>query len=267
MVWSLKVEDCVLKMENGFGVGEGGAISVAINNLYGLKTIYPGPSFGIDAGSTMTFDEGALVVKYGAGLEEDAGGLRVSMCTDSGIGSSIDYKVMVRLDKSKGLEFQSGKVAIALDVSEGLKFQPDGSVAAKLYPTGGLEALDNGIQVNPEEVVRANSVWVTHSSQNPSLFALPENAKVLSVDCWVEELFNSDGSDQISVGYDALADAYATAIDVSTTGVKTVTLGSVAKTVHPSYSTVECYYVNGGTEPTTGKASITITWTLITAVP
>jgi len=116
-------------------------------------------------------------------------------------------------------------------------------------------------------VVRSSEVWVYYNSQNPSLVSLPADAKVLSVEMWVQEAFNSDGTDNITVGYDATTNAYGTAVDVSTTGVKTVTLGATAKTVDATARSVEVYYVNGGTEPTTGFAHISITWIQASTIP
>ena len=105
------------------------------------------------------------------------------------------------------------------------------------------------------------SVWVTSGTQNPPLGILPVGASVYDVDIDVQQAFNSGGSDEIQVGHDSDNDAYATLTDVSTTGVKSVTLGagigylSVARQI-------EAYYVNGGGEPTTGKALVTLFYTL-----
>ena len=118
-------------------------------------------------------------------------------------------------------------------------------------------------------IVRTAECWVYYEGQNPSLCTLPVDAKVLSVECWVDtgDEFNSDGTDVITVGYDADPDAYATDIDVSSAGVKTVTLGATAKTVDATSRAVECYYVNGGTEPSDGFAHISITWIQATTKP
>lgn len=107
------------------------------------------------------------------------------------------------------------------------------------------------------------SGWVFFGTQNPTLGTLPRNAVVLNVRCYVRTAFNSDGTDEITVGHDAAADAYATAIDVSTTGVKTPTLGATALIPEESAAiTVEAYYTNGGTEPTTGEAFIVVEYAL-----
>ncbi|KKM19129.1 hypothetical protein LCGC14_1658800, partial [marine sediment metagenome] len=49
--------------------------------------------------------------------------------------------------------------------------------------------------------------WVADDAQNPSLGTLPINAFVIDVYIWVEQAFDSDGTDQISVGYDAANEA------------------------------------------------------------
>jgi hypothetical protein len=108
--------------------------------------------------------------------------------------------------------------------------------------------------------------WVAHDAQNSALGALPANSHILAVHCQVLELFDSDGADEITVGYDATPNAYATAIDVSTTGIKTVTLGAEVG-FEDTARAVEAYYVNGGTEPTTGKALIILEYAPVSAAP
>jgi hypothetical protein len=118
-----------------------------------------------------------------------------------------------------------------------------------------------------ENVVQSSEVWVTSASQNPALVTLPANAKVLSVECWVSEAFTSDGTDLVSVGYDGALTEYCTDIDVSSTGVKSATLGATAKTVDATSRAVEVYYTNGGSEPGAGKAHVSITWIQSTVSP
>ena len=109
--------------------------------------------------------------------------------------------------------------------------------------------------------------WVADDAQNPSLGTLPVNAIVTAVYVWVQEAFDSDGSDLLTVGYDASVDAYLTSLDVSTTGVKTPTEGATVRTVDATSRAVEAYYVNGGTEPTTGRAHIVLLYTVATVQP
>lgn len=115
-------------------------------------------------------------------------------------------------------------------------------------------------------VVQQLHVWVADDAQNPAMGTLPANSYVLRVHCYVAEAFNSDGADQLTLGYDADPDAFATTIDVSTTGSKTVTLG-VEAGYGASSRDVEAYYTNGGTEPTAGKALLLLEYCAVTAPP
>lgn len=101
------------------------------------------------------------------------------------------------------------------------------------------------------------TAWVTSGSTSPVLGTRMAGSYVARVHVHVTEAFNSSGSDTLTVGYDADTDAIVTSVDVSTTGVKSVTLG-----VDAGYSgtarQLEGYYLAGGTAPTTGKAIIII---------
>lgn len=70
--------------------------------------------------------------------------------------------------------------------------------------------------------------------------------------CHVTEAFNSSGSDEITIGTDVDTDAIMTALDVSTTGVKSCTLG--VRAGYGTASPIKLFYSNGGTEPSTGAA-------------
>ena len=62
----------------------------------------------------------------------------------------------------------------------------------------------------------------------------------------------------LTVGQDAAVNNLATTIDVSTTGVKTVTLGTAARFPFTDSRTFKAYYTAGGSAPTTGKAFIVL---------
>jgi hypothetical protein len=109
--------------------------------------------------------------------------------------------------------------------------------------------------------------WVISSTQNSTIGILPANAIVTNIFVWVNESFNSDGSDELTVGYDTDNDAYMTALDVSASGVKTPTLGSTSRTVDATNRMVELYYVNGGSEPDQGKAHVVVEYIQATAIP
>ena len=108
-----------------------------------------------------------------------------------------------------------------------------------------------------KDAPRSLQTWVTKDTQNPVMGILPAATYVIQAHVHVTEAFNSDGTDLLTVGWDTDADAIVTSIDVSTTGVKSVTLGSNAG-YNGTAQKVKAYYVNGGSEPTTGKAFVLI---------
>lgn len=96
--------------------------------------------------------------------------------------------------------------------------------------------------------------WVTHSRQTVDLGAIPADTYVMRAHCHVVEAFNSNGTDTVTVGTDADPDAFVTSIDVSTTGIKSCTLG--VRAGHGSASPIKVFYVASGSQPSTGKALI-----------
>lgn len=114
--------------------------------------------------------------------------------------------------------------------------------------------------------IQAISGWIQDSAQNLPLGTVPAGSYIMVAHCHVTEAFNSDGTDEITVGYDALVNAFATAIDVSSTGIKTVTLGAEGG-YEGTTRAAEAYYVNGGSEPTTGKALIIIEFVRVPTSP
>lgn len=106
--------------------------------------------------------------------------------------------------------------------------------------------------------------WVADDSQNPTIGRIPVNSLILRAWLFVSEAFNSDGTDQISCGWDASTTAIFTATDVSTAGLKTPT---VTSTYQATARDVEAYYTNGGSEPTTGKAFVVVEYVRVGAVP
>jgi len=109
-------------------------------------------------------------------------------------------------------------------------------------------------------------VWVTSTNQNPSMGTLPANSYVVNVRMHVTELFDSDGTDFIRVGYDAVTNAFTTDTDVSAAGIKVPVLGA-AVGFNATARAVEAYYLNGGSEPTQGKALVTLEYYRVTASP
>lgn len=110
------------------------------------------------------------------------------------------------------------------------------------------------------------TVAVTSASQNPLFSFMPAGVVVTNVTIEVTEAFNSSGTDLLSVGDDGggganntyyASDGAGAGIDVSTTGVKSPTLTNM-NLYQTSSRRIEAYYVNGGGEPTTGKAIVTL---------
>jgi hypothetical protein len=95
--------------------------------------------------------------------------------------------------------------------------------------------------------------FVTATQQTPEFGIMPAGTWIKQVFCHVLEAFDSNGTDQITVGWDSDPDALCTTIDVSTTGLKTVTLG-VSAGYNSTAQKLYAFYSNGGSEPTTGKA-------------
>ena len=101
------------------------------------------------------------------------------------------------------------------------------------------------------------SKWVTHDGQTQTLGALQPGSYFVRAHCHVTESFDSDGSDTLTVGYDTDTDAFVTSIDVSSTGVKSVTLGTL-QGYNGTARSVKAYYVAGGSAPTQGKAIVIV---------
>lgn len=99
------------------------------------------------------------------------------------------------------------------------------------------------------------AVWVTKDSQTPVLGIMQPGRYLARAMVHVTEAFNSDDTDTLTVGYTTDTDAAVTSIDVSSTGIKTATLGALSG-YNATARTLEAYYVNGGSEPTTGKALV-----------
>ncbi len=116
--------------------------------------------------------------------------------------------------------------------------------------------------------------WALDDDQNPTLGTLPANAFVYRVDIWVEEAFNSDGTDNLTVGYTGTTSAYlVSGLNMETGGLREHVdeghgqAGATLGTVDSSSRSVEAYYLNGGSEPSTGKVYIALHYIVATAEP
>jgi hypothetical protein len=125
---------------------------------------------------------------------------------------------------------------------------------------GGTNAQIIFHQIPGSFEVQYLTAWVsTTVGLTPTLGTVPAHARIVSVSIEVTQAFNSDGTDLLSVGYSGSTAAYATATDVSTTGIKTVTLGTgvgYSATARDVIAT----YAAGGSAPSTGKALVSVAY-------
>lgn len=97
--------------------------------------------------------------------------------------------------------------------------------------------------------------WVTKATKTPTMGIIQAPFYFARAHVHVTEAFNSDGTDTLVVGYSTDTDAFVTTVDVSTTGVKSVTLGTLQGYNSTNYTALATYTA-GGTDPTTGKALV-----------
>ncbi len=115
--------------------------------------------------------------------------------------------------------------------------------------------------------------WVLDDAQNPSLGTLPARAFVTAVDLWVEEAFDDTGTDLLTVGYDAVVDAYVASISVAAGGLREhITeahgnAGATLGTMDATSRAVEAYYTGQNANAAAGKAYIVIHYIVATAEP
>ena len=119
------------------------------------------------------------------------------------------------------------------------------------------------------ETLNVYEGWCTHEAATDTitLGALPADAMVTEVYVWVQEAFDSDGDDFLYVGYDGDSDAYGTELDVSSTGVKAMTLGATSKTVDGTGRTLKVYYNDGGSDAANGEVHVAVKWFRATTNP
>jgi hypothetical protein len=101
------------------------------------------------------------------------------------------------------------------------------------------------------------AVWIKSDVLNRRLGRIPRFCFITKVAIHVTTAFDSDGTDNISVGYDASTQALATNTDVSTTGLKSPALGAMSG-YNDTARELEAYYTAGGSAPTVGKALVVV---------
>lgn len=110
--------------------------------------------------------------------------------------------------------------------------------------------------------------WVADDAQNPDLdneFGsnnLPAGVFVDIPIVDVTEAFNGSGSNDLSVGYDADADAFGDETDVSAVGPLNMIAGA-DEGYNGTARAVEAYFTNDGSEPSTGKALVILPYRFV----
>lgn len=113
-----------------------------------------------------------------------------------------------------------------------------------------------------------NDVEYSDLSSSPAtvtvtLGKIPKNAIPLNCHCDVETKFNSGGTDIITIGTADDPDKFVASIDVSSTGRKALTLLDMQEPLSTTEDTeIVAVYTSTGTAPTTGKAHVTLEFSM-----
>lgn len=155
----------------------------------------------------------------------------------------------------KGTNFAKAITIGATGWTLGVNRTPDAYV--------GLSSVTQGNQAGRSPAYFM-SAWAADNAQNPTIGPVPSRSLVTIDFVDVTEAFNSDGTDTITVGWDSDPDALLTSLDVSTTGRKDISsnFGVSYGRYLATGQTVEIYYSNGGSEPSTGKVIAGIRYVL-----
>lgn len=132
-------------------------------------------------------------------------------------------------------------------------------------PTG-IDHLDRWIRevrriVNTEALREAIHGWVADDRATALLGTLPPFSYVVGLHVQVTEAFNSDGTDFLTIGWDADPNALMDDLDVSATGVLAPVLLSVGTGAEKD---IKAYYTAGGSAATTGKAIVILEYIRVT---
>ena len=114
--------------------------------------------------------------------------------------------------------------------------------------------------------------WVLDDAVNPTMGTIPADAFVYAVDVYVQEVFNSSGSDLLDVGFSADPNAYVAALDASVLGATRIFAGEAAAGVQMGQQdttsrSVEILYTPGVADQTTGRALVVFHYILTTVQP
>ncbi len=125
---------------------------------------------------------------------------------------------------------------------------------AKVYAGYTLDAA-SGLPANSEVVALRATVAYTDTVAK-ALFTIPAGAYIVEWVINVTTAFNSDGTDQVNLGITGTAAKFASALDVSTTGLKTGVVLTQIGALQASAQPVLGIYAPGGSAASTGAMTI-----------
>jgi len=202
---------------------------------------------------TIRLTEGTFQFSATLNLYDIAAGVPGITIKGAGQGTRLNHN---NTDPVIDLEGTSGCSIEYLDTDDGgihsgvgttdyvLRYWKDGVWTESIHRSTSLQLVTNN---------------VNFSAPSRNLITLPMFSVVTGVEVIVSEVFNSDGTDLVSVGLGADLDALALPVDVSTLGTKVVLAGAYLGTVVGTGGVVVvATYAAGGSAPTTGLALVTI---------
>jgi len=112
---------------------------------------------------------------------------------------------------------------------------------------------DNGVTLK---------TWVKHDVQNPAVATIPAGTYVKSISLFTKEAWNADGTDLLTVGYDAVDDSLVTSYDLAAGGTGWQDLSGnmgVDAGYMATARDIELYYTtDDATNLTTGESCVMI---------
>ena len=104
--------------------------------------------------------------------------------------------------------------------------------------------------------------WVKHDAQNPAVATIPAGSYIKSISLFTKEVWNADGTDLLTVGYDAVVNSLVTSFDLAAGGLGWQDL-SANMGVEAGYMAtaraIELYYTSSDlTNLTTGESCVVI---------
>jgi len=116
------------------------------------------------------------------------------------------------------------------------------------------------VTLSPSAVPNQLIGWIGYGNSSISLGTIRSDFYLKNIRLQVTELFNDSGTDTITVGTDTDEDAYMTSEDVSSAGIKSITLGT-DNGFNSTRAEVKVFYNGQNSDATTGKALIIFEFT------